>query len=559
MIPDLDNKFCCIANNDDFVLAALVSSYIYSGKYIPFFRFLNVSTEEDFLDSNFIDEHQISRSRSRIFNTRVNNCISRMRHCETIILIGLTEDQKSYLTFPEDIDILEIEDETDVENYLLGIASEKDILKCNAENILQSLHYAHRNNMRLEIQSYISSSTNIITEEKENGLIVIENRFDVSGILAINYASSISAEIKVIDAPKIEENDVNEYIEKWKLENDENSIEELRKLIITNITDINLDFPFVTFFTIGIPYSLIFKNAIPITHVHLYLDPDFFIFNNIYFEENEKLFSSLVFSPKFFLNEETQNVIQNLKKANYLVFELLDEEATSTNIDYAVQTLPFSVLHFCSHGGTVKGSRLKKSFRDSDGNEHIVEYDQVLSIMPERGKELIKVVLKYLPRRFDNLIWQSKELKELNYPHHVFSDMLKAISISGDKDIISRTVIKNIPNSCAIICKSFHYQAMFTTFCDNHSPLIFNNTCWSNSDIKSHFIANGTRAYIGTLWNIGNPTARESAKIFYDNIFDKPFMENFHSMQNLITEHSDKNIYIFWGLHFSTLSRGIDV
>ncbi|MNY05534.1 hypothetical protein D3C86_1382570 [compost metagenome] len=179
--------------------------------------------------------------------------------------------------------------------------------------------------------------------------------------------------------------------------------------------------------------------------------------------------------------------------------------------------------------------------------------------MPERGKELIKVMLKYLPRKLDNYIWKSKELKELNYPHYVFVDMQKAISSLDDRKFVSKKPMENIPNSCAIICKNFHYQAMFTTFCDNHSPLIFNNTCWSNSDIKTHFIANGSRAYIGTLWNINNSSARDAANMFYSEIFDKTFLENYYRMQNEITECSDKNVYIFWGLHFSTLQSGIDL
>lgn len=557
MAPELDNKFCCIVNHDKYLLGALVSSYIYDGKYLPFFEFLKVSTEEDFIDSNFIDEHQISRSRSRIFNIRVNNCINRMENCETIILIGLTEEQVTYLTFPQHINIIEIEDEQDVQNYLLGIAIEKDILKCATENIPETLHYAHKNNMRLEIDDFIQDSISNIQHEKENGLIVIENHLDSSTIIAINYASSINAEVKIINPPKIEQNEVNDYIEKWKLEKNERFILELRDIIISGIGDIDLDFRFITFFTIGIPYSLIFKNIVPISHVHIYLDPDFFVFNNIYFEHNNQIFSSIVFSPKLFSNEETLNVIKLLQDAHYLVFDLLDKNASSSNIDYAVQTLPYSLLHFCSHGGTVKGDRIKKSFTDKDGNNHIIEYDRVLSVMPEKGKELIKVMLKYLPRKLDNLIWRSKELKGLNYPHDVFVDMQKAISSLDDRKLISRKTIDNIPNSCAIICKNFHYQAMFNTFCDSHSPLIFNNTCWSNSDIKSNFIANGCKAYIGTLWNINNSSARDAAKIFYTEVFGKTFLENYYIMQSEITEYSDDDVYIFWGLHFSTLQSGI--
>lgn len=213
MVPNLDSKFCCVVNYKEYILGALVSSYIYSGRYTPFFEFSEVSTEQDLIDSNFIDEHQISRSRSRIFNIRVNNCISRMRECETIILIGLSEEQKSYLNFPQNISVIEINDEQDVENYLLGFAVEKEKLKCTTEKILESLYYALQNNFRLELDDYATTTIENLNQEKENGLIVIEHHNDTSTIVAINYASSINATIKIINPPKIEESEVNYYIE----------------------------------------------------------------------------------------------------------------------------------------------------------------------------------------------------------------------------------------------------------------------------------------------------------------------------------------------------------
>lgn len=557
MGPKLDNKFCCVINKESYILAALVSSYIFSGKYNSFFEFLEVSSEEDFTEINSFDEHQISRSRSRIFNIRVNNSIKRLSECENIILVGLSDEQKTYLNFDENLNIIEIEDEQDVENYLLGFAAEKEILKCSTENIFDSLYYAHQNNLRLELDDFTTKIVKSPEQDRSNGLIVIEKHNTASTVIAINYASTIKATIRIINPPRIEENEVNYYIEKWKLHNSVESIDELRRIIFSGIDAIDLDFSFVTFFTIGIPYSLIFENIVPISHVHLHLDPDFFVFNNIYFENNEKIFSSIVFSPKKFSNEETQNVIKKLEDSHYLVFDLLDENATTTNIDLAVQTLPFSLLHFCSHGGKMKGARIDKQFIDKNGNQHSVEYDRLLSVMPDRSKPLIKVILKYIPRKFDNLIWRSKELKALNYPHHVFVDMMNSIT-SDEENFISKRTVENIPNSCAIECKNFHYQAMFDTFCDNHSPVVFNNTCWSNSDIKANFIANGSKSYIGTLWNINNSSARDAANIFYDNIFRKNLLENFFEMQNSVWENSDKNVYILWGLPFSNLSRGIN-
>jgi ribosomal protein L31E len=46
--------------------------------------------------------------------------------------------------------------------------------------------------------------------------------------------------------------------------------------------------------------------------------------------------------------------------------------------------------------------------------------------------------------------------------------------------------------------------------------------------------------------------------MFYENVFDSTILEAMHKMTLAIKDTSNKNIFVFWGLHFSTLSTAQD-
>ena len=56
--------------------------------------------------------------------------------------------------------------------------------------------------------------------------------------------------------------------------------------------------------------------------------------------------------------------------------------------------------------------------------------------------------------------------------------------------------------SCAIACADTIHQGQFHALASYSSPIIFNNTCWSWSEVAAFFLAGGARAYVGTLWAI---------------------------------------------------------
>jgi hypothetical protein len=83
---------------------------------------------------------------------------------------------------------------------------------------------------------------------------------------------------------------------------------------------------------------------------------------------------------------------------------------------------------------------------------------------------------------------------------------------------------------------------------------VFNNTCSSSHELAACFIAAGARSYVGTLWNVGNTTATQAATVFYkDAIRQGNVLAAFFSMNNSLTNRKYQNVYILWGLYFSSL------
>jgi len=559
-IPLIDQTFFCIVNSNSTVLVSISLSYIFNGKYPLIFEFNDVTTSDDDTDLNELDIHYISRNKGRKFNIVLRNTLKLLEDVENILLIGLTEDQKSYLNFPEDFNIIEINEINDIDFLLSPYTTNTEKVKFNDKNLLSNYNYALQNKAILEYDRFSDNNFEISVGCSKKELLFVEETGFVNSLIGINYG--ISAEFHVIILPKLDFNkkELQNLIFDWKQGNT-NAYNQLHAIAYKNIDYKNFsEFDLAVFFTEGYPYSLILNNIIPISHVHLNLSPDFLVFNNLYYENHHKFCTSVIFSPQYFKDdeEEVNVLVKKFEEENYFQFNLIGENATASNIDYTVQTFPFNILHFCSHGGEVKGYHCKGKFIDRFGDEHEIEYYEVPSIMPGK-EELIKVIIKNIFLKFDVLLWKSKELKALNYAHEVFVDMMNYVNDLEKK--AQRDPIDSVPNSSAISCKYFNYQAIFDIMANFHSPmLVFNNTCWSNTNIKDSFIDCGTRNYIGTLWEINTDYAKNFSENFYSNIIDDEMtlLESFHSNINVGCEDKDLDIYIFWGLNISKFQKNTE-
>lgn len=556
--PELRNDFVIVVHKDKPDLACAALSYLFqSGKYLPIFSFHNVEVSLNSEVQN-PDIYIIQRRRAEKFGIFLNNVFAKNGKCENLIFLGLTEEQKSYLTFKEKFNVIEIDDYASIEAYLSGFGADKaDSFECSSEQSLIGLYQALRTNHTLRIES-----NNLNLEERpfqyNNGIVGIEAIGDSNTIVAINYAASIEADIAIINPlQKNEDDSILDLIEQWDKGNI-TSLQSIKSKITDRVGLIDFaKFPFATFFTQGLPYPLHISN-IPCSLVNLNYQPDFFLFNAIYSEVNELGGTAAVFSPVFFKEEETDNLIKTFESKNYYLRKLVGKKAQSYNLRNTIEHFPFDILHICSHGGTVSGKNCSVIFQDEHNVEHTIEFYHVIGIAIKPGAEKHPVESLYYFKKLDGLYWRSDELKARKYPHKLYAAISGEISKAFDeKRVKVEEKIDEVPNTNAIACANhFNYFANFDQMGgQKFNPFIFNNSCWSWMKVSTNFLYNGARGYIGTLRKIPNPQAVRFAEKFYEQAFDYNIIDAFYTATSEHLKSSNEPNYIFWGLHFSNINN----
>lgn len=555
MIPRLETRAICITN--DRVIGAAISSYFNTPEsYFAIFKFPDVKPHADSPES--MSDEYVSNIIGGETATLINNAIARLRP-EKVILAGLTEAQKTFFEFIPQSRRVDITNSDEIEAKLAYLERQfRGRLMCSPDNLVIGLLQAKREGMML----VITDDTAERFEVKSNtgtGIIVIENKRDISSIIAVNYAFSVNASIALV--PQISRSTIHwvqDKIRNWKEQGDAKARTELEEQLTNQVGKINFDqYAFATFFTDGLPYSLVLENKLLVTHVMLSVKEDLFVFNNILYEYLDSFEAAIVFSPEEFEEEETDDVIKELRNNGFMIVKLVGRAATVRNFNHYAQQYPYDLLHICSHGGETNGYRVVDRFRDRAGNEHEVEYDEVVGFEPSYDTKMVRVNRKLIFRRFDDCGWMTPELSAKNLPKYIFEDMRKVLfDGSAGKNASSRKQVKEpIASSCHIKCYDSIHQGMFWAVASHGSPVIFNNTCSSWYEISLFFLSVGCRGYIGTLWSINNAIAKQAAERFYRILFGGSIAQAYFEMINSIRETSNADIYIFWGLHFSTMKK----
>ncbi|WP_373520655.1 hypothetical protein [Aquiflexum sp.] len=554
--PELRKDFIIVVRRSESELAATAISYLFKpDSYLPIFEFsdVDIPANAHVLEP---DIFLIQRRRAEHFSTFLNNAIIQNGGCDNLLLLGLTNNQLSYLYFLKHYNIMQIDSADQLESYLGGFAFDKQAtLICSVEQCYEGLNIALQQNSILRISPHNAA----LHEQKEGlrGIVIIERKSTAETTIAVNYAASIGAKVVIVNEMAKHENDqVLQLLEDWD-GGDPKALLYLLDKINIRIGGINFDqFEFATFFTDGLPYSLS-VNSIPVCYVNLEYRPDFFIHNAFKYEINKRSGSAVVFSPVFFDDEETEKIINLLEFKNYYIRKLTDEAATTYNLKNSIECYPFDLLHICSHGGEVSGTRCEVHFRGADGKGHEVEFDFVFSIALTPYKDLHAVERLYYFKKLDGLTWRSQELRDKGYSNEVYAGIINEISSAFDrKKVIRKYPVPQVPNANAIKCIDFNYLANFDQMAsDNHPPLIFNNTCWSWMNVSTSFLTGGARGYIGSITKVSNDKALRFAETFYDQVFDSNIIEAFHTANTAGIQDGTLPIYIYWGLHFSTLNN----
>ncbi len=564
-IPPILNKevACIVSSEADLELVARISCFLYkSDNYVPMFRL----PKADFKRRNVYEANDDSFISELITNKASRQILNSIAHiqCRRVILIGLDENQKSFLNLEKyfSVEFIELNTLNEIDTKLSFLTREFDgILPCRKADILHGLVYSLRSNKLLVVDESAQCISNFYDNNSE-GIVIVESEGAVTEIFVVNYSCSIKADIKFIRSYHHSElRDLKQRLYKWKREDSYGSFLSFNNTIIESLSDVKFEeYKYATFFTDGIPYGVIFNEYVACTHVLKSINVDVFIFNNILYEEkNTTNGSAVIFSPlPQDLGKQTIAEVRHANRIfnemNFSVKNLIEKDATVKAFDNFVGHYPFDVLHICSHGGKIDGYYVIQEFIDREGNKHVVEYEEVVGFSPD-GKVYVNVSRKMIFRLFDGFAWRSAELEQQHYPKYVFTDMLKAL-YSDDRKV-NRNKVDNIliEDSCHVQCFDDIHQGQFNSIASHGLPFIFNNSCTSWEEFALQLIAAGCRAYIGTLWNINNEVAVSSASVFYNGVFNNTILGAFQEMINSIENEKYKDIYIYCGLHFSTIKK----
>src|SRR5258708_2012433 len=549
--PKLNHRYACIVDRDATTLAALISSYLFlPGSYLPLFLLRRVHVAQTGEEMGFMSEAYIAELMAGQDSVFIGTALRRIGAHQSLTLAGLNEAQKTYLRVPKASTVIEIADASEVEPKLLPLTDIREELKCKAENILSGLVVAQRRRKRLILDQNAPPLPEIV--QLQNAAVVVEQLDDPAAVVAINYGNAVNASVLLVDPlVKNDARRVQNWIQDWKEKDSAESYRKIKEEVEKRIGSISFrQFEYATFFTTGLPYSLILEDIIPFSYVHLFLKPDLFVLNSIMFADGERFGSSVVFSPVFFSDEETNSLCKFFVRNRYYLRPLIARNATLASFDFHVQYFPYDLLHICSHGGEVEGYEMSDQFTDRDGQTHTVEFEEVIGVTPAPDKPgMVAVHRKIFPRKLDGLGWMSPELKKHGLPSHVSLEMWKCMLESKGR----RRPKGHVAMSCAIACADTIHQGQFHALASYSSPIIFNNTCWSWSEVAAFFLACGARAYIGALWAIDNHAAVTAARTFYENLFSGTVLSAFHKASKGIDQTPSKGIYVYWGLHFTSL------
>jgi hypothetical protein len=335
--PQLNLDYACITTKANALISSLVSSYFNkSNAYFMVFTFPEINAHRISPDIGEEDD-RFAKTMGTQAAIRISNTFARV-HPSKIFLASMSEAQKSYIrAHIPDRYLIAVETEADVQKIMEEVPHGGDgVFTCRRSEITQGLAAAKFTGKLLQVDES-SPSVSLKFMRQSKGLVVIENEGTSDQVVAVNYAASIGADIVFVRPfARTDLHPLQKLIYEWKNAKSNLAYQALRQKLIERTDGINfLDYEYATFFTLGFPYGMLLNNIIPFTHVLSHPCSDLFVVNNI----GTELFSrtsgsAVIFSPKRFKQEETEELIDLLTQNKYVVRALLGKSATVNALSY---------------------------------------------------------------------------------------------------------------------------------------------------------------------------------------------------------------------------------
>ena len=555
-VPRIESRWVCISARGRAALAAVISSYVQdSGVYFPTFEFPSIDVPYS-PSSDFGKDGYLGRILGDRAAHEINNCLARIQP-DTILLLGMTQNEKGYLRalLPAER-LVEIDALADITSKLPFTAPKDDPILCRPSELIEGLLLAKfsRKPLAIDVSADPLPDRHV---HGGDGILLIESDGGVTDVAAINYAFAIDADVVLVPAiDKHKARSLPRQLQAWSKDKSHHEFQWAKRAASKRLKEVSFSqYKFATFFTEGLPYGLFMRNSIPCSHVMAGLDCGLFIANALVEEHLPSgLASAVVFSPKLFDSEEIGDVCRILDDDRYVVTRLLGKSATVKNLTNYGSYFPYDIMHICAHGGETDGYFVVQEFNDRQGAPHKVEFYEVVGVSPTEG-EMVSVHRKAIFKTFDGFPWMSPPLK--SFPRYIFEDLMKVLKLDPSDEKVHRVSFNSpIALSCHIQCADSIHQGQFLCLAGFSHPVVFNNTCSSSHEIAASIIRAGARAYVGTLWGVGNNTATQAAKVFYEGLVrQRNLLTAFVAMSKAVLNPQYQDVYIYWGLHFSTVEK----
>lgn len=553
--PNIYTGAVCVTH--DPVFAAVISSYFQKrGEY---FVVLQMSKQME-APNNIVGKMHIN-----FIDAHVNNRLRELRP-KKVILGGLNDFQKSIIRIPEGAKV-EVADLGSIHDTLVDFAEPSSgFLSCRPDDIVNALWAASNGNLRLVIDPKANDVEP--PSVSSDGVFVLEEGDDIPIICSVNLACASGADIKHVSVSV--ERDV--YALKLSIENAGNGVdgsgnlverskmEKIKKDIVAKISAIDFKpYSWATFLTNGTPYSLVLNKSLP-TSLLYRSSASLGIYDSLYKEQNNKrCFSSLIFSvPVGELDDESMRVARLLDAKRYFVTLLKGKIASVRNFGMFLQYFYYDILHISSHGGGLQGYFHSVTLTDEDNLPHVFDYYQVVSFDLEefpsdKGEPLVGITGMLVPNTLDAIPFRSE--KHSKVAVRAVEKYITGSSLDERKSDFMIPFKGRVPYSRSVQCIDGIHQGQFQFLSCQTAPFVFNNTCCSWFDLGTYFLGIGSSSYVGTLWNIDNKVAKDSAELFYDLCLnsDTSLMTSTFVMNQKIMNVLYGDCYVYWGLPWAKI------
>jgi hypothetical protein len=387
---------------------------------------------------------------------------------------------------------------------------EKPTLKFQAPDAIAGLFTALRLKRTLELDDRASRIL-VANDFRSDKLVLIEDVDVIGTVVAVNLASLLQAHIKVMPGKTREEADfVETLFKQYDTEQDSATrsklAEEICAALDTGLTAAELgQYSSCTIFTSGTPYGATVK-TVPTGHFSTYPDCGLQVLRSI--AVNPVVRTALLVDPSQTKESETGAVADTLTTRGAYVHTITGNAVNSSEVAFQMRELPYDLICFVAHGGYPMGHRLTISYMDTEGNEHKLAVRKVDSFSLVKGSDDIEAASFIEPDSIDGYSWSDPDRPFPPGTESLMTRLEEAVN-SGEASVVNvEPDIEMRFCNCIRLGKE-NFFAMCDTFGTDWGPVVVNNTCNSTHHLSKQFVFGGARLYIGTLYSVLDPLAKD--------------------------------------------------